>query len=208
VDDTQVLDAARAAQIAATVATQGWAVCPDAVDAATSAGWLAALDARRAASAFQPARVGRGDQRVLRPDVRTDRILWLDADAEPPLAHWFAAMDHLRLALNRETYLGLFDFESHAATYPPGAFYARHLDQLAGTRDRIVTVVYYLNADWTAADGGLLRLYPDDRAPVDVVPAAGTLVVFLADRFEHEVLPAVRPRHSLTGWFRRRPTAG
>ena len=38
----------------------------------------------------------------------------------------------------------------------------------------------------------------------DVLPVAGTLVCFLSDRFDHEVLPATRERLALTGWFRRR----
>jgi SM-20-related protein len=46
-------------------------------------------------------------------------------------------------------------------------------------------------------------MYDDERVR-DVLPVAGTLVCFLSDRFEHEVLPATRERLSLTGWFRRR----
>jgi SM-20-related protein len=37
-----------------------------------------------------------------------------------------------------------------------------------------------------------------------VSPCAPTLVAFLSERFEHEVLPARRERLSLTGWFGRR----
>jgi SM-20-related protein len=37
-----------------------------------------------------------------------------------------------------------------------------------------------------------------------VQPEGGTLACFLSADFEHEVLPAARPRLSLTGWFRRR----
>jgi SM-20-related protein len=32
-------------------------------------------------------------------------------------------------------------------------------------------------------------------------------MVFLTERFEHEVLPATRERLSITGWFRRRGDA-
>ncbi|WP_255856521.1 2OG-Fe(II) oxygenase [Marinobacterium rhizophilum] len=35
-----------------------------------------------------------------------------------------------------------------------------------------------------------------------VEPCYGTLVVFLSDRFPHEVLPARRQRLSLAGWYR------
>ena len=61
----------------------------------------------------------------------------------------------------------------------------------------------YLNEDWTSADGGALRMYDDERVR-EVLPVAGTLVCFLSDRFEHEVLPATRERLAVTGWIRRR----
>jgi SM-20-related protein len=35
-----------------------------------------------------------------------------------------------------------------------------------------------------------------------VVPQMGTLVVFLSERFPHEVLPAHADRYSIAGWFR------
>jgi hypothetical protein len=41
-------------------------------------------------------------------------------------------------------------------------------------------------------------------AALEIWPEGGTLVAFLSDRFEHEVLPARRQRLSLTGWFRQR----
>ncbi|HEY5930165.1 MAG TPA: 2OG-Fe(II) oxygenase, partial [Burkholderiales bacterium] len=65
----------------------------------------------------------------------------------------------------------------------------------------------YLNQDWRDADGGELRLYLE-REPltrhVDIRPDGGTLVLFLSEKFPHEVLPAKRERHSLTGWFKAR----
>ena len=62
----------------------------------------------------------------------------------------------------------------------------------------------YLNDGWQAEDGGQLRLYLADGQVRDVLPEAGTLVVFLSADIPHEVLPASRDRLSLTGWFRRR----
>jgi len=40
--------------------------------------------------------------------------------------------------------------------------------------------------------------------PLDIVPWGGTLVLFMSQKLEHEVLPTRAQRHSLTGWFRRR----
>ena len=39
------------------------------------------------------------------------------------------AADDLRRALNRRLYLGLFEFEAQFLLYPPGGFYARHVEQ-------------------------------------------------------------------------------
>jgi SM-20-related protein len=106
--------------------------------------------------------------------------------------------------LNRELQLGLFDFECHFAIYPAGTRYGRHLDRFKSDARRALSCVLYLNPDWREADGGQLRLYLDESHSVDVMPRAGTLVTFLSQRFEHEVLPATRERLSLAGWFRRR----
>ena len=67
-----------------------------------------------------------------------------------------------------------------------------------------MSAVFYLNPDWQAEQGGALRLYLTDGSTHDVLPEAGTLVVFLSADLPHEVLPATRERLSLTGWFRRR----
>ena len=70
---------------------------------------------------FAPARVGTAGRTERREQIRGDRICWL---AEPLLAaeaQLLGALEHLRLALNREATLGLFDLEMHYARYPnPG----------------------------------------------------------------------------------------
>lgn len=57
---------------------------------------------------------------------------------------------------------------------------------------------------WLHEHGGQLRLHLAD-GPVAVLPAAGTCVLFRSDAVLHEVLPATRPRLSVTAWLRRRP---
>jgi SM-20-related protein len=91
----------------------------------------------------------------------------------------------------------------HYAWYPPGAGYARHVDQLQGREDRVVSVVLYLNESWVPVDGGQLRLF-DGQLARDVEPLAGRLVGFVTAGREHAVLPTRKERLSLTGWFRRR----
>jgi SM-20-related protein len=40
-----------------------------------------------------------------------------------------------------------------------------------------------------------------DNETLDVLPQAGRLVCFRSEQIEHEVLPATRPRFSITGWI-------
>jgi SM-20-related protein len=160
------------------------------------------------AGALRPARVGRGDNAQLVPEVRGDFISWLqhpERDAEQRI---LTQLDELRAELNRALMTGLEDFEGHFALYPRGAGYARHFDRLVGTDVRAISAALYLNDGWVDDDGGQLRLYTGGGASVDVLPQGGRLVAFQSDRFEHEVLPARRERMSFTGWFRRRPLEG
>lgn len=46
---------------------------------------------------------------------------------------------------------------------------------------RQLNVIFYLNPDWTEADGGSLCLYGDGEAKARVVPALGRMVVFRTD---------------------------
>ena len=160
------------------------------------------------AGCFHEAAVGRAEQQGRRSEIRSDSVLWLESDATAPaIRHYFATLDHVRQAINQAFYMGLEDLESHFAVYPPGSFYKKHLDRFRDDDARALTAVLYLNEDWPADAGGQIRLYLDDACSQsrDIAPSAGTLVLFLSDRFWHEVLPASRQRLSVTGWFRRRP---
>jgi SM-20-related protein len=164
-------------------------------------------EARRLVSLgeFRSAGVGIAGERVVREDVRGDRIRWLDEQAlTDPQAAYLANAEALRQSLNRELFLGLSSFEVHYAVYPPGAFYTKHLDRFEKSDERTVSTVFYLNEDWRDNKGGHLRLHLPDGA-LDITPHAGTFACFRSDTVLHEVLPATEPRYSLTGWFRRRP---
>jgi SM-20-related protein len=198
------------ASIAEALARDGWATAPGFVD--REGVDVLAGECLRAwyEGRFRRAGIGRGEQRAVRPDIRGDDVLWLDASkATPAQRAVFERFERLRVEINRATFLGLHAFESHFAVYPEGASYERHLDRFEESVGRVVSCVLYLNRDWTDADGGHLRLYLDDPegAHRDVRPEGGTLAVFLSRRFEHEVLPARRRRLSWTGWFRVRPLA-
>ena len=193
------------AHACAAVAAEGSAVIPEFLPAPLTVALAMAARRRAAAGEFQVARIGRGTGRVERGDIRGDRTLWLDDQVRTPAerALW-QALERLRIGLNEATFLGLFAFEGHYALYPPGAFYRRHRDRFHDDDARVLSCVLYLNEAWTEADGGVLRIYLSGNKSRDVRPAGGTLVCFLADRFEHEVLPTRRERLSIAGWFRRR----
>lgn len=192
-------------RIVAAVEATGYAVEPDFVPRSLVARLWAHAHALDARGELRAAGVGRAEARRVAPGVRGDRIHWLEAaTAAPGERTALDALEALRLALNRHLMLGLHELELHYAMYPPGARYAAHRDRFRDDDARVVSCVLYLNEHWNAAQGGALRLRLDGGAIRDVVPDGGTLVVFLSERFVHEVLPATRARLSLAGWFRRR----
>jgi len=201
---TEVADSPLA-QVCAAIAADTIAVAPDFLPATAVAALAAEARRRDAAGEFRAARIGRGAALSQREDIRGDRTLWLDDRAPAPAerALWLA-LERLRLALNGTVFLGLFAFEGHYAIYPPGAFYRRHRDRFRDDDARVLSCVLYLNHGWTPAHGGALRIHQPGDAPRDVFPVGGTLVCFLSDHYEHEVLPATRQRLAISGWFRRR----
>lgn len=186
------------------VAEHGWSVQPLFAPQALTLQLADECRTRAAQGALAPASVGRGRAQTLREGIRGDHIEWLEAGQSAACERYLGLLDELRVALNRGLYLGLEDYESHFALYPPGAFYRKHVDRFQDDDRRAVSVVLYLNADWQAEQGGALRLYLADGETRDVLPQAGCLAVFLSAEMPHEVLPATRERLSLTGWFRRR----
>lgn len=194
-------------RIADGLAGPGWIVLENVMPAEQCAALAEEIRAGFAAGDFHRAGVGKSGELQVVSEVRGDHVHWLEhASAAPLQRQWLGWLDELSCGLNRALYLGLQEFEGHAAIYPPGSFYKKHLDQFRGTSERSVTAILYLNPDWQPADGGQLRLYLDEACSEyrDIAPRAGTLVVFLAARFYHEVLTAHSERIAVTGWFKRR----
>jgi len=159
---------------------------------------------RRQRGDFVAARIGADRQLQRREEIRGDSICWLGGPLFGPERELLEALEELRLQLNRETLLGLFELEMHYAWYPPGAGYARHVDQPQRRDHRRLSLVLYLNEHWEASDGGELRIFADDERYRDIEPVAGRLVVFLTEGREHAVMSTRRERLSLTGWLRSR----
>ena len=153
---------------------------------------------------LKQAGTGRGAAQTLRLEIRSDQIAWLKAGQSIACDRYLQIMENLRIALNRNLYLGLDEYESHFAFYAPGASYLKHLDRFRDDDCRTVSAVIYLNPDWLLEQGGALRLHPDGKCSEDITPSGSRLVLFLSADMLHEVLPATRDRLSLAGWFRRR----
>ena len=179
------------------------------IEALGGAGWFertgfpgaeagAQIAAQRAqAGLFRPAGISRGHQRD--EAVRSDSLLWVEA-GDVELAVLVASCEALRLELNEGAWLGLTRFDLQLGHFPgAGGHYSRHRDALAGPAGRRVTAIAYLNAQWSEADGGQLRLCVEP--PVELTPQLGRLVVFLSEKVEHEVLPVWASRLAATAWY-------
>eukprot|EP00913_Durusdinium_trenchii_P035845 g33542.t1 len=134
---------------------------------------------------------------------RSDKICWvnyegLDREKQPGLLELFKKMISIPFELNKKCNLYLQASGSfQIASYPPQAFYKKHLDggyDAKLNNGRKVTAIFYANKDWTPSEGGQLRIYKrrpnpyqlekgaeemkDDQVEDDVDPTAGRLVLF------------------------------
>lgn len=129
---------------------------------------------------------------------RRDKILWLDTIKESE-SRYLNIMDELQQNLNRYLYLGIQYYEAHFAMYSYGDFYEKHLDSFKNFKNRVVTTVFYLNN----CEGGDLVIYDNDGNIVSTIqPQENRLVVFLSEKFPHEVKIVKSQRYSIAGWFR------
>jgi SM-20-related protein len=154
-----------------------------------------------ATARFKKAGVGKHEGHQINEAIRGDYIQWLDKNSSAaPLKLYLNRLNNLIQFLNQSLFLSLKDYEVHSTIYPAGSFYKRHLDQFKKDDHRKLSVICYLNNNWTDENGGQLRMYLHNETK-DVLPISGRLVCFRSDQIEHEVLPANRERLSLTGWI-------
>lgn len=150
---------------------------------------------------FKKAGIGKSLDKQINEAIRGDYIHWVDrTSAQSALQSYLTKLNELILFVNQNLFLSLKDYEVHMTIYPPGAYYKRHLDQFKKDDHRKLSVICYLNENWREDEGGQLRIYSPEK-DIDFLPVAGRLVCFRSDQLEHEVLPATRPRLSLTGWI-------
>lgn len=153
---------------------------------------------------LQRAGVGRAEAHTRNAEIRHDFIAWIDR-TDGAQGQWLNCAAALQTEVNRRLLLGLFSFESHFAVYEPGAFYKKHVDAFRGQANRVLSLVAYLNPEWSAADEGEMVLYSNADEHLEIArvqPRMGTLAIFLSEEFPHEVRPAKRTRYSIAGWYR------
>ncbi len=191
------------------LALRGYSVCQEFLSPAEATALANEAENLRAAGAFKVAGVGKGQANVTDAAIRRDETLWFDEqNLRPAQAEFWAKLEALKASFNQALYLGLWDVEGHFAFYAPGAFYQKHLDRFRSEDLRSVSCVLYLNPDWQKGDGGELKLHLYRGHSALIEPRGGTLVCFLSDKIEHEVLKTNAPRLSFAGWFRRRSARG
>ena len=95
--------------------------------------------------------------------------------------------------------------------YLPGGFYRPHRDKgdvpsWPGAAHRQLAVVVFLTTARDAGDpegftGGVLRLYPEDAPPIDIVPVEGMLVAFPATTLHEVTRVGDAVRDAVVDWF-------
>lgn len=194
-------------EIADALVEPGYWVSDQAMPTDIGKGLLRAFETLQA-DEFKAAGIGRQTDFQLEEKIRADKIHWISANSSET-TQFLQWMDALKTGLNRRLFMGLFDYESHFAHYPVGAFYKKHLDAFRAkggqpSSNRVLSTVYYLNENWLPENGGELLIYNEADSEIieTVSPVLGRLVIFLSEKFPHEVLPANRERKSIAGWFR------
>lgn len=148
------------------------------------------------------AAVGRGVARQQLAAVRRDKIQWIDPDCDDHRA-FLDRCEQLRSDLNRQLYLGIHSVEAHYAHYAKGGFYERHVDSFKGARNRMVSMVMYLNSGWQPVHQGELKLWNPAGDLLGVVaPRQGDTLLMLSEEMPHQVLPTEVDRYSIAAWYR------
>lgn len=188
------------ASISKNLSERGFSINPNFLNQEDVLAYRQDLQALCQTNSFRKAGVGKNSS--LNEEIRRDEIFWLNQETGNSVQqNLFSHMTKFQEAMNQNLFLGLREFEGHYALYPPGGFYQRHLDCFRKDDARTVTVILYLNPEWSTKDGGQLRMHLADST-LDIEPRGGTLVSFLSREIEHEVLKSERPRMSFTGWFK------
>lgn len=147
---------------------------------------------------FKFASIGKGPSKKNIPQIRGDKIHWLEnftSNSGPLIASIFNELVEIS---RKEFYLPAKRFECHFAKFETGSFYKLHCDRHSRSPGRIMSVVIYLRSN---ESGGELILHDNDLNKITIQPKAGKIVVF-DSYLKHEVLTSLGDRWSLAGWIR------
>ena len=163
------------------------------------------FDQKQKEDAFQKAAIGASANKKVINEIRGDYTYWLERERDLSLDSVFDVFDEVKSLLNRLMFLSLAGYEFHLAHYPKGSFYKKHLDQFDSRNNRMISMIIYLNKNWSTNDGGELRIYPEGEESVDIAPLENRCVIFRSDILFHEVLGSNTSRKSITGWMLYQP---
>ena len=186
----------------------GYSVCKNMLPPKIITLLIQELEKRETSGDIKNALVGRGEGKKIDDTQRDVLSSWISKNSEGE-AYFLAFAEKIRLSINRNLLLGLFEFESQFLHYPIGGFYKRHIDALKGNSNRIVSLVAYLNQNWIPEDGGTLAIWKNENSinpMIEVLPSAGTVVLMLSEEIPHEARSALRERRAIAGWFRLNPS--
>lgn len=173
---------------------QGWVV----IDEVFSPMALSALQQESGFIDYRAAQLTSG---IEQRHIRGDNIRWIGKDCLAG-SQYLQSIDQLAAHLNRYLFTGIRHSEAHYACYPSGFGYQWHSDNPAGRDDRVISAVFYLNDDWSAADGGALEVVDLQNQLHRLTPLANRLVVFDSN-LQHQVTIAHKKRYSIATWMRR-----
>lgn len=159
------------------------------------------------ADELKKAAIGKYFDEHIKTEIRGDYIQWIDDKRPTNLEKsFFDKIQDFVEYLNRTCFMGILQKEFHYAVYPKGRFYKRHLDTFQNDRRRKLSVILYLNKNWTPTDGGELVIYLQENGleiAKTIHPKFGRLVIFESQLLEHEVKPVLQNlRLSITGWLK------
>ncbi len=176
------------------LAADGWIVIDDVFDSQA----LLALQAESGFIDYREAQLTAG---IRLSHIRGDKIRWINNQFFAGF-YYLQSINELAGVLNRTLYTGIRHSEAHYACYPIGFGYQWHSDNPAGRDERVISAVFYLNDDWTAADGGAVEIIDNHGDHHEVMPVANRLIIFNSD-LQHQVQIAHRQRYSIATWMRR-----
>ncbi len=178
--------------------------CTDFLSISTLAGLRSQMESLILLGQMNPAGIGNKSDMHEDRSIRRDKVNWIEELSTNEFEQiYIKKVWRFIEYLNKTCFTSITSLESHYSHYEQGSFYKRHLDQFQNEKGRKFSIVLYLNQDWKEEDGGLLSLYPSNRAEKNISPVEGRFVFFRSDEMEHEVHPSsTRNRNSIAGWLK------